>query len=272
MTIAFDTIPKPARALRLVAVLLTGLAAGACNTSGDFGRPRADLWNDTILPQVGFRAASYRGEAASPFRMTDDENQLRDRAWRFVMPASERDYFEREVSALVYARVLPVDKQSMAISDYHRALTSGSYVSQASRYNRLAEDANADRLLISPFRGNAARVVAADRVRLRMVDGSPLVPPDKRDPAFARVVENEGLILWVCERVRFRVESYRYALANLVVETPSREAIRAERAIMALEAEAVPMCKLSLIGVFGGASDAPPPPEPETQRPVVYKG
>ena len=269
MSDGFRPEARPARTLGLVLVVLSCAAAGAC--TGDFGRPRASVWNDVILPQAGFQAASYRGEAASPFRMTDDENQLRDRAWRFVMPAHERNYFEREVSALVYARVLPVQKQSQQISDYFAGLTSGSFVSQASRYNRLAEDANADRLLIAPFRGNAFRVVAADRVRLRTVDGSPLVPPDKREPAFARVVENEGLILWVCERVSFRVASYRYALANLVVETPSREAIRAERALMALEAEATPMCRLPLIGVFGGAA-APPAVEPEQQRPVVYNG
>jgi len=265
---------KPARRVALILAVLAGAAASGC--TGDFGRPQPNIWTDTILPQAGFWAASYRGEAASSFRMTDDENQLRDRAWRFVMPAHERSYFEREVSALVYARVLPVETQSAAISDYFGGLTRGSFASQASRYNRLAEDAHADRLLIAPFRGNAMRVVAADRVRLRTVDGSPLVPPDKRDPAFARVVENEGLILWVCERVTFRVASYRYALANLVVETPSREAIRAERAIMALEAEAAPMCKLALIGVFGaGAAPAPlppPPMEPDQQRPVVYKG
>lgn len=259
---------NPVRLASLSLIVLVGMALSAC--TGDFGRPRANLWNDTILPQAGFWAATGRGEAASPFRMTDDEEQMRDRAWRFVMPAHQRNIFEREVSTLVYARVLPVGAQSQAVSDYHRALTGGSYASQASRYARLAEDANADRLLVGPFRANATRVVAADRVRLRTVDGSPLVPPDKRDPAFARVVENEGLILWVCERVGFRIESYRYALANLVVETPSREAIRAERSIMALETEAGPTCKLPLIGVFGGA--ATPPPPPEDQRPVVYKG
>jgi hypothetical protein len=50
---------------------------------------------------------------------------------------------------------------------------------------------------------------------------------------------------------------------------PSREAIRAERGIMALEAEAVPLCKLPLIGVFGGAKQAP---DQGGGKPVVYKG
>jgi len=255
---------------RLAPLAFVGLLAGAC--TGDLGRPRPTLWSETIAPQIGFWSATARGEQASWFRMTDDEVQLRDRAWRFVMPAHERSVFEREVSDLAHARILPVLAQSSQISDYFRALTGGFYASQASRYARLAEDANADRLLLSPFRGNALRVVSADRVRMRAVEGSPLVPPEKADPAFARVVENEGLILWVCERVNFRIESYRYALANLVVEMPSREAVRAERAIMALEAEAGPLCKLPLLGVFGEgqgrAGSAGPSATPD--RPV-YK-
>ncbi|AMJ59057.1 hypothetical protein [Bosea sp. PAMC 26642] len=253
------------------AVLLLGLLAGSC--TGDFGRPRPSVWSDTIAPQIGFWAATARGEAASHFRMTDDEDQMRDRAWRFVMPGHERSFFQGEVSALAYARILPVQAQSNQVADYHNALVSGSFASQASRYARLAEDANADRLLIAPFRANATRVVSADRTRLRVAEGSSLVPPEKYDPAFARVVENEGLILWVCERVRFRIESYRYALANLVVEMPSHEAIRAERGIMALEAEAVPLCKLPLIGVFGGgAGGAKSAPDQGGGKAVVYKG
>lgn len=221
-----------------------------------------------VEPRAGFLAATLRGEAASHFRMTDDEEQLRDRAWRFIMPGHERSVFQGYVSNLAHSRILPAQFQSSAVSDYFVALTSGSYASQASRYSRLAEDVNADRLLIGPFRANAMRVVSSDRVRMRAAEGSPHVAPSQIDPAQARVVENEGLILWVCERVNFRLESYRYALANLVVEMPSREAIRAERAIMALEAEAGPLCKMPLIGTFEageGAKEAPRPP-------VVYKG
>lgn len=241
------------------------LSAGACGpTTGDLGRPRPGVWNDTIAPTMGFWSATARGEAASPFHMTDDEQQLRDRAWRFVMPAHERNLFEREVSDLAHARVLPTSAQSSSVSDYVRSLTGGSFRSQASRYNRLAEDANADRLLIGPFRANAHRVVTADRIRLKALEAPPQVAPEQTDPAVARVVENEGLILWVCERVTFRLESYRYALANLVVEMPARDAVRAERSIMALEAEAAPLCKLPLIGVFGAGKDA--------GKPVVYKG
>ncbi|WP_054143999.1 hypothetical protein [Bosea sp. AAP35] len=255
-----------------VALLLAALT-GACAGPGDLGRPRPDVFSQLVAPQVGFWSATFRGEAASHFRFTDDEEQLRDRAWRFIMPGHERSVFQARISDLAHARILPVQMQSSAVSDYFNALTGGSFSSQASRYARLAEDANADRLLIGPFRANAMRVVAADRVRMRAAEASPHVAPTQIDPAHARVVENEGLILWVCERVGFRIESYRYALANLVVEMPSREAIRAERAIMALEAEAAPLCKLPLIGVFGGAGQEPKGDgDGGGKAPVVYKG
>lgn len=250
-----------------LALLLCGLL-GACNSTGDFGRPQPTVWSQLIAPEKGFWSATFRGESASYFRMTDDEEQLRDRAWRFVMPGHERSVFQGEVSNLAHYRILPVAAQSSDVSDYVRALTKGAYASQASRYSRLAEDVNADRLLIGPFRANAMRVVTMDRVRMRTAEGSPEVSPDMQGPAFARVVENEGLILWVCERVGFRIDSYRHALANLVVEMPSREAIRAERAIMALEAEAGPLCKLPLLGVFGDKGTKSEGGAP----PVVYKG
>lgn len=248
---------------KLLLALLAAASVSACTTTtGDLGRPRPTVWTQLIAPEAGFWSTTMRGEQASYFRLTDDEEQMRDRAWRFVMPSSPNSVFQGEVSNLAHTRILPVAAQSTDVSDYFRGLTSISFASQASRYNRLAEDANADRLLIGPFRANAGRVVNMDRVRMRTAESSPDVAPDKQEPAMARVVENEGLVFWVCERVDFRIRSYRYALANLVVEMPSREAVKAERAIMALEMEAKPLCQMPLNGAFGEGG----------KRPVVYKG
>lgn len=247
---------------KLLLAMLATVSVSACTaTTGDLGRPRPTVWSQLIAPESGFWSATARGEQASYFRLTDDEEQMRDRAWRFVMPTSPNSVFQGEVSNLAHTRIMPVAAQSTDVSDYFRGLTSISFASQASRYNRLAEDTNADRLLIGPFRANAGRVVNMDRVRMRAAEGSPDVPVDKQAPAYARVVENEGPVFWVCERVDFRIRSYRYALANLVVEMPSREAVKAERAIMALEMEAKPLCQMQLNGAFG-----------EGKRPVVYKG
>ena len=247
---------------------LSGLLFAGCSTTGDLGRPRPNIFADQIAPAIGDWSARFRGEASSWFQLTDDEERLRDRAWRLVLPAHERSHFDREISKLAHARILPVEAQSNDVSAYHRALTSGSFASQASRYIRLAEDANGDRQLLAQFRADALRVINADRARLRALDASPQVPPEQRDPATQRVAENEGLMLWVCERARFRLKSYRFSLDNLVVEMPSREAIRAERAIMALEHELGPACSLPVIGVFRGKGAG----EPAGRGPVVYKG
>jgi hypothetical protein len=251
------------RPAKLLLALLAAASISACTaTTGDLGRPRPTVWTQLIAPEAGYWSATFRGEEASYFRLTDDEEQMRDRAWRFVMPASPHNVFQGEVSNLAHTRILPVAAQSTDVGDYFRGLTSISFASQASRYNRLAEDANADRLLIGPFRANAGRVVNMDRVRMRTAEASPDVPADKQAPAMARVIENEGLVFWVCERLDFRIRSYRHALANLVVEMPSREAVKAERAIMALEMEARPLCQMQLNGAFGEGG----------KRPVVYKG
>jgi hypothetical protein len=247
---------------------LSCLLLAGCSTTGDLGRPRPNIFADQVAPAVGEWSARFRGEASSWFHLTDDEEQLRARAWRIVLPAHERSDFDREVSKLAHARILPVEAQSSDVASYHRALTSGSFASQASRYNRLSEDANGDRLLLAQFRANALRVINADRARLRALDASQLVPPEQRDPASQRVAENEGLMLWVCERARFRLKSYRFSLDNLVVEMPSREAVRAERAIMGMESELNTACSLPLIGVFGGRGGG----APAARGPVVYKG
>ncbi|MGX5732673.1 hypothetical protein [Bosea thiooxidans] len=250
-------------AIGIALALASGLALAACTaTDGDLGRPRPTVWSQIIAPQNGFWAATARGEQASHFRLTDDEEQMRDRAWRFVMPGHELSVFQGELANLAHLRILPASAAAGMVSDYFAGLTSTSFASQASRYNRLAEDANADRLLIGPFRANATRVVTMDRVRMRAAEASPDAA-GKQEPAMARVIENEGLVLWVCERIDFRIRSYRYALTNLVVEMPSREAIKAERAIMALEAEAGPLCRqMPLNGAFREGD----------KRPAVYKG
>lgn len=254
------------RAVVAPAALSCLLLAG-CSTTGDLGRPRPNIFADQLAPAIGDWSARFRGEASSWFHLTDDEEQLRTRAWRLVLPAHEKSHFEREVSKLAHARILPVEAQSNDVTAYQRALVSGSFASQASRYNRLSEDANGDRLLLAQFRANALRVINADRARLRTLDASQQLPPEQRDPAYDRVAENEGLMLWVCERARFRLKSYRYALEALVVEMPSREAVRAERAIMGMESEVGPACNLPLIGVFGGKGEGGP-----SRAPVVYKG
>jgi hypothetical protein len=221
--------------LRL-ALITTGLLMAGCFTeTGDLGRPRPSFLTDPVLTYAGLASATIRGErTALTFHFTDDENRIRDRAWRLIMPAHERSYFDRQVQELARTRVLPVSVQSTDISAYFQSLRSGPFRSPASRYRRLMDDANADMLLIAPFRATAIRVANADAVRLRTVEQSGMIAPSIAAEAHDRVAENVGLVAWVCERLRYRTLSYEHSLPNLVVEMPSNEAVPAERTIGAL--------------------------------------
>ncbi len=229
----------PSKRLPRLAAICGALFVSACAADvGDLGRARPSVWNDAIFPAAGSYAAWARGEQVSSFHFTDDEVELRDRAWRFIMPSHELSWFHKNVQELARTRIIPVSWQTTEPDRYGAALVSPSFRSEYSRYRRLSEDASADTALIAPFCRVAQRVVAADRVRLRTAALSPAISPPMPEQAEARVAENDGTIAWVRERILYRIQTYRHALDNLVVEMPSGEAIKAERSLMALEAEA----------------------------------
>lgn len=204
---------------------------------GDLGRAAPSIWNETLLPEAGSYAAWVRGEQVSSFHLTDDEVELRSRAWRFVMPAHERSWFHKEVQEMARTRIIPVSWQSASADRYHAALMSERFRSEYNRYRRLAEDAQADAALVLPFRRIAQKVHGADGVRRKTATLSGNIHPPIPEHADARIAENDGLVAWVRERLRYRIANYRYALDNLVVGLPSSESIHAERAIALLEAE-----------------------------------
>ncbi len=86
-----------------------GLAIGvlaSCAQQGDFGRPKAGAWN-SLIDATGTLAAGERHAPASASPLTDDEQDLRNRSWRFLMPAMTRDAFLDILANLTRARVLP---------------------------------------------------------------------------------------------------------------------------------------------------------------------
>jgi hypothetical protein len=224
------------RSLSRLSVLCAGLALAGCVATGDFGRPRPTLWNNLVAEPTGSIAARLRGEPVSAFVFTDDENELRDRAWRFLMPAHERAWFDKAIAELVRTRVLPATARPGDRTSYHRVLMRSGRRSPVSRYRRLAEDVAADAALIGPFLATAARVLASDEVRLRsLAYVQDLAESQIRDAA-ARVGENRCLVGWVRLAVVDRIASYRYAVEHLVIEAPDVAAIPAERALAGLRA------------------------------------
>ncbi|TNC09637.1 hypothetical protein FF100_25875 [Methylobacterium terricola] len=216
------------------ALLLALPLVAACAQQGDFGRPAPTAWN-SLIDAAGTLAARERAEAASLFPFTEDERALRDRAWRFLMPARERGVFEAALDNLTRARVLPVGWRVSDPSAYYEAITAGPFRSPISRYRRLSDDLVADGRLIPAFAETASRVVRADLTRLQSL---PFITTlDDRDvrSAAMRVAENRCLIAWVRLETGARSASYRYALEHLLVAAPEEEAVASERALAFLD-------------------------------------
>jgi len=218
-----------------ITVGLAGLALAGCTQTGDFGRPRPGLASKS-LAVTGSISAIVRGEPVSLFPFTDDEQEMRNRAWRFLMPAHERSWFEHTLAELTRTRVLPASVHPADHTAYHDALATEAARSPASRYRRLSEDIQADDRLIEPFSRVAARVAGADRVRLRSLPHVGDLEPGDVAGAVARVAENRCLVAWVRAEWLARSASYRFALEHLVIESPQGQAIPTERALARFEA------------------------------------
>jgi hypothetical protein len=209
---------------------------GACGTShtGDFGRRADTTVTSTILPKAGLVAAWWRGDPTSLYPFTDDEIEMRDRAWRFLMPSHDKANLQQAIGELAYSRVLPPIPHS-GRNHYHLLLMAEDYKSVASRYQKLGSDIEADRLLIVPFSQAAARVCSADRVRAQALNDVKELSHIQREQAVARIAENRLLLDWVRRDMREKAAAFRYALEHISIEAPMREAIRTEQALIAME-------------------------------------
>ncbi|WP_246736122.1 hypothetical protein [Enterovirga aerilata] len=225
---------------------LSALLLGACVERGDFGRvKRNSAWND-MLEATGSVAAAGRGEPVSPYDHTDDERELRDRAWRFLVPAHDLAWFERALGELAAKRILPPDAGAGDPAAYFGALQRDGALSPASRYRRLSEDAAADARLLPKLADVAARVFAADGVRMKTLGYAGRVSAADIAQAEARVAENRCLVAWVAWGLDRRLAEYRYALEHLVIETPQAQAVPAERSVAFLEAQRPALARLGV--------------------------
>jgi len=221
------------RVAALTATLAT-LVAG-CAQQGDFGRPKPGAWN-SFIDTAGTFAARERGEPAAALPFTDDEGTLRDRAWRFLMPAAGNEAFTDILANLTRSRILPASWRPDSPEAYYAGLMDGAFRSPVSRYHRLSEDIGADARLLPVFVATAARVIQADALRLRSMSFARSLDDWDARQANMRVAENRCLIAWVRLETDLRIARYRFALEHLLVAVPSPEAALVQRTLRAFEA------------------------------------
>ena len=223
-------------AASLLSIMLTALT-GCGSQTGDFGRVKTDYLTATTWPLLSQVAIAYRGEPESWGATTDDEREMRDRAWHFLMPQFSQNKFDDALAEMRVQRILPSITGTAPDIYLNMLLSDAAFRSLASRYRRLAADIEADRALIAQFHALFRRVQEADRIRQRSFQFVHDLTPGEVDDARARVFENVMLDQWVKRDLCYRIEMYRYALERLVLMGPMREAIYAEQGLLGLAPE-----------------------------------
>lgn len=210
--------------LILAAPLLVAVAACSGSTTtrmGDLGRP-VDLVQTGAVPDRYVVEPGTRN-----FNRTTEEERMADRLWRFLHAPHVSGWFIPRLPAAGSAG-------SDDTGRYYRWLQKVNYRAPEVRYSTVAGDVYAD---LQTLPGAFEAICAVEEIdRQRGVALAQLGPlePGMADRVNQRRAENEASVASFVAAVRYRYESYNYALDNLLVETPSEKARDVDRQLVTL--------------------------------------
>lgn len=216
-------LARDVRAL-LSAVLLAGGLAGCAAEAGDFGRPVKGYVNDVVMPKVGDWRARQRGEPVSDFMLTDDEEELRARSYRFIMPIHLDAFKKRNEAEWVRTRIWPDSLYRPDPTLYYRLMRKDGYKSNYGRWNAIIDEISADIPLITPYFVVWQEVCLADQQRMAALPRTVALTASESADAEARVWENRRVADWAVTGLRWRIESYAYAIQRSEIEIPTGDA------------------------------------------------
>lgn len=215
------------------ATFLAGCATGG--SGGDFGEIPQSLVRDGVHDWIGPEAVAERHAKPSNFQLTDDERHLRDLAYPFIEPPYRRQKWNSVYGEYGASKTFQAVSADRTL--YSKFLLEGNYRSSSARYAHLLDDINDDDKRLPDFYATATRVIDIDAKRRESLHYITDLPPLERANALRRIHENAAIVSLVATRLRQRVKSYRYALEQLVVRTPSSEAATVELALNDLKAD-----------------------------------
>ncbi|WP_404405539.1 hypothetical protein [Pelagibacterium halotolerans] len=198
--------------------------AACARPVGDFGRARPSVLHDDIMPEIGDGLASARGEPVSDFNLTDQEREMHNRVWRFLVAPHTRDWFYDTAVELQRTRISGATDTQFSADRYYHDLRTTEYASSAVRYRTVANDITLDIATLPATFQSICAVIEIDRQRAIAVANVTLAAPDARAEVAARKWENDQRIAWFTRALDYRFDSYSTALERLLVETPDPEA------------------------------------------------
>ena len=218
----------------VLAVTAIVMLAGCARPTGDFGRAAPSVLHDRIMPAIGDARAAADGELVSDFNLTDQEREMHDRVWRFLVAPHARDWFYDTAVELQRTRLASNLDMEFSPDRYYTYLRGEAFQSSRVRYRKVADDVAIDIATIPETFAAICRVIEVDRQRAIAVANVALAAPDAPVQVAARKWENQQKIAWFTRALVYRHQAYSTALERLLVETPHEEArvVDAQLALM----------------------------------------
>jgi hypothetical protein len=215
------------------ALALTAILAGCvARPVGDFGRAAPSWTHDSAMPAAGDFIAANRGEPVSSFNKTDQENEMHDRVWRFLVAAHAQDWQFDSIVELQRTRIVAPRDERFTIERYYQWLSRTEYQSSRTRYSTVGRHITADIDTLPTTFTAICKVIEIDRQRAIAYDGlGHDLPPRIAEEVAARKYENDAFIDWFVRALNYRYSSYDYALDNLLVETPHEQSLAVDEAL-----------------------------------------
>jgi hypothetical protein len=247
----------------VVVALLASNAGCIVRPIGDLGRADPDFIHDKAMPVVGKWRAKANGEPISNFNLTDQEDEMHNRVWRFLVSPHANDWFHDAAAELQRTRIAAQVDGKFRSDRYYNWLSSTRYQSSRVRYSTVQQDVETDIATVPDTFAAICAVIEVDRQRA--FAGSAIYGGSVATQAevSGRKAENDQFIGWFVRALRYRYDSYNFALNRLLVETPHEEARRLDARLSEMEvyvrhAESDNFCAGSSgKGYHGGESSLP---------------
>ncbi|HAT87813.1 MAG TPA: hypothetical protein DCS30_18885 [Rhizobiales bacterium] len=249
---SFPDLAKRVRIISCLTVFCLPLIAACTSSTGDLGRPEKPGIGEGVLSALGRQRARMNSELVSSFNATDEETEMRNKAWVLIYPphatdwtsAGLRDFLPHNFSFGLHVfteaqrlRLTPAIDEAFDSRMYYDILRAKNYLSHHTRYDRVIDDIEKDREALATFLPAARKVVEMDEHRMQALGRLADMRPGEMQGAYARVDENRRFIGWVWRALQNRMRAYAHAIKRLEVETPSHKVKDANFALKALYRE-----------------------------------
>jgi hypothetical protein len=215
----------------MAAVAALSLAGCVARPVGDFGRAQPGVLHDTVMPLAGDFIATSRKEPVSNLNQTDQEREMHDRTWRFLVAAHSRDWFFDATVELQRTRIGSARDHTFGVERYYNWLRTTPYQSSTTRYRTVGRHIVADLDTLPTTFQSICAVLEVDRQRRVAVHELGSIEQDVVDNVAARRAENQWHIDWFVRALSYRYQSYDYALDHLLAETPHEQSMAVDESL-----------------------------------------